>query len=701
MKINRIELNNFKSYFESQTFNFKEGLNIISGRVGTGKTSLFEAFQWLLLDDLTQSNRVDEDFILNKKFEHESKLKNVSKIESSIILEVEDENVIYEIKKENIYKLNEDSYSFIERNKSINYKDAKTGNSKLITDNREVEAKLDMLFPEKLRKYLLFKGEALNQLIDFSNPNTLEQAVKQISYLPLFTRMKKINEKILDNTQRKYNNKLSAYTRDKKKSDELNKTIEIKKRDLNKYKELLENSNKEIENLETKEKEYLEKLTFIAGFPQLKEEEANLEYKRKRLIDELENIDEKLKFVYVDKWILSNSHPLLEKAEIELRKFVDWRHDQIVESKEQLELGVPGDHLIRKMIIERKCLICGTSEEDKPDLLSIIEKHLDENKKTLNVLSEEVEDLNEKILDILKNVNNIKNYTKDTEQEIINHINRNKEKEDDIAKVTEELNKIKEKINNLINEKGFQIEHLDHRSISSALNRIKDEISIKRNQQRYYDNQVGELEPEIKSLTKKLEDIVVVDIDVNELSEKKALNYLETIKSLIDNKVKEEKFNLITEIEKEANEIQKNIVQHNKENKLTVVYTQIDKNNYSISFVDKDGNPNPGHGAQETLAKMSLISAVLKLSNEYKKESYPFIVDAPASNFDDTITKPFIESVSKNFEQGIVILKDIHFDLDNYKKEPFTNCIYTLEKVNDTNEESTLINSYTDLKTIK
>ena len=166
-------------------------------------------------------------------------------------------------------------------------------------------------------------------------------------------------------------------------------------------------------------------------------------------------------------------------------------------------------------------------------------------------------------------------------------------------------------------------------------------------------------------------------------------------------KVKLEKIDLIKKIEKEANKIQRDIIKQSIDNEIIVLYVKINEDDYSISFVDKDGNPNPGHGAQETLAKMSLISSVLKLSNEYKQESYPFIVDAPASNFDDTITKPFIRSVSDNFSQGIVILKDIHLEIDNYKKESFTNTIYSIEKIFDGKNESTITNNYSKINLIK
>ena len=93
-----------------------------------------------------------------------------AKIELEVIVESENKSAItYQISKTNVYLLNKDSYIFSETNTIVSYDEPRTGNAKLIDDFNEVEAKLDELFPEKLRRYLLFKGETLNQLIDFSN----------------------------------------------------------------------------------------------------------------------------------------------------------------------------------------------------------------------------------------------------------------------------------------------------------------------------------------------------------------------------------------------------------------------------------------------------------------------------------------------------------------------------------------------------
>ena len=58
MIINSISMKNFQCYFgghERNTFTFKEGLNLVIGDNGGGKSKLFDAFYWVLYDQIFNS----------------------------------------------------------------------------------------------------------------------------------------------------------------------------------------------------------------------------------------------------------------------------------------------------------------------------------------------------------------------------------------------------------------------------------------------------------------------------------------------------------------------------------------------------------------------------------------------------------------------------------------------------------------------
>jgi len=48
MIIKSVTINNFRSYYGENTFEFSKGLTLIIGGNGDGKTTFFEALEWLL-----------------------------------------------------------------------------------------------------------------------------------------------------------------------------------------------------------------------------------------------------------------------------------------------------------------------------------------------------------------------------------------------------------------------------------------------------------------------------------------------------------------------------------------------------------------------------------------------------------------------------------------------------------------------------
>ena len=67
MIILKIEIENFRSYYKQNTFELTNGLNIIIGSNGDGKTTFYEALEWLFRTDGT--NKMDTKFISKKRIE--------------------------------------------------------------------------------------------------------------------------------------------------------------------------------------------------------------------------------------------------------------------------------------------------------------------------------------------------------------------------------------------------------------------------------------------------------------------------------------------------------------------------------------------------------------------------------------------------------------------------------------------------------
>ena len=171
-------------------------------------------------------------------------------------------------------------------------------------------------------------------------------------------------------------------------------------------------------------------------------------------------------------------------------------------------------------------------------------------------------------------------------------------------------------------------------------------------------------------------------------------------------KTKETEFNkLITKIEDKANEI---LAKTTKANKVINGKILIDRDSYIIKLIDLDNKNNDrdintGH---ITLMKMCIINAIVLISNEYKNKSYPFISDAPTSALDDGTTKLYYKILDEEFEQSIVMTKDLFtykdgqniVDKSSLKEFNFKN-VYIIQKDGATTD-LTESNSYSSLKKI-
>lgn len=67
MIIKKIEIENFRSYYKSNVFELVNSLNLIIGSNGDGKTTFYEALEWLFRTDGT--SKADTKLISKKRSE--------------------------------------------------------------------------------------------------------------------------------------------------------------------------------------------------------------------------------------------------------------------------------------------------------------------------------------------------------------------------------------------------------------------------------------------------------------------------------------------------------------------------------------------------------------------------------------------------------------------------------------------------------
>lgn len=168
MVIRKIQIENYLCYFDTNTFELSEGLNIILGENGEGKTKFFESVDWLFNGE----NR-ELDMLVSAKKLNETEIGDSFRVKVSMTVEQYGEKSIitksFLAKKE---KANECSTSsFMIEGISENSSGERT--------QVDGQTLLDRIFPFQIRKYSMFKGEA--ELNIFESDSALANLINLFS----------------------------------------------------------------------------------------------------------------------------------------------------------------------------------------------------------------------------------------------------------------------------------------------------------------------------------------------------------------------------------------------------------------------------------------------------------------------------------------------------------------------------------------
>ena len=697
MILRKIILNNFKSYKGSNEFEFSNGLNLISGTVGSGKTSLFEAFQWLI--ERREDEFVDSEFILNKSAENDAIQNGIKHIDCEIVLLFENDNKDYILSKKQVFNvasgtLNASSPEFL-----LEYVDEITGNS-ITQDNpleviREISNKF---FPQNIREYILFKGENLNELIDFENSNTLRNAVDRISYLKYFEKIYEVTKELKKKLETKYNNNLRA---DNKKKKAFNSAQENLNRLRGEHEEIinkLERYKSDVENLELEKQKYIDILTTLGEYPRLKNELKSKNHEKKHALAVGDELSDILRKSFLKDWMTTGFSDVIENCEKKFQEFFNEKNKKVEEGKSKLKMGIPGDPIIEQMLSDLNCHFCGRDFQENSNEYETVKSHFDKMKTNLaDLLDDSEREMEFRVNDLSSSIPSLKFSQKNAIDDFKNYNKKIARNTEALQQINLEISEIQSEIDTLLKQNS-NIKDIDSTQIKSSFKSIESDLYKKTKTRDSLNSRKNEIDREIIKEQINLKNNSSNIEQLKNTPESISKEYVELIEEIAREQISIEKKSFVSQIEQQANSIQESII---KNPNLVILYSRINPEDYTIDFIDKNGNPNPGHGAQNDLAKLSIISSVLKLSSSKMNQTFPFIVDAPASAFDDTIYKPFIESLSENFSQSIVILKDIDSEIDFYVAQDYTQKVYQLNKDSILDDGASMTSSITKIKELK
>lgn len=713
MIIKNLTIENFRSYYGENSIDIGNGLTLIIGANGDGKTTLFEAVEWLF-DTVGSLPKADNKYISKKK-----------------ISELMDSESAY-VKVSMTY-VNDGSERLIQKT----FKFTKSLSGEIFTSNfaydlymqngveKELESGVDAIrrfdrdFAPSIRKYCLFKGE--QNLNIFNNDEAMSYLVETFSQIRDFDPYLHFMENAKTWAEKATDNAIKADRKNSTEAQRLRNLITYEERQIGDLEKELKNKRDEAVNFQTLLEE-IEKNKEASSL--LVDTNSRLESLISQKLQAQNELNENYTFRLLDEmWILMGYESIAEEyrdlvgqLDKEQRKQQS-KYDQEVGAKKivaqinrdlsrghiPLAINIPDENTMREMIDEEFCKVCGRPAPKGSEPYLFMKKRLEDYLASLESEEEkeaEVEPLFKyayvkELYDRYSVLHNNMKFLNRLNAYIDNSIQYNLKKHEIIDRLSSNIEQEEERKKQIL----AQTDGLSEDDLVSTYNNISEWWKARSDAERRSDV----LEAQIKKHTDLLEGY---RSDFSKISEdSSAAMYSRTsqaIRRVLDSFVsakKKNKRDFLDQLEAVTNEY---LALLNKGDFRG--YAQIvEKPNSSaeIILIDTDGSRiYNANTALKTTMYMSLLFAVAKLTTVKHENDYPLIFDAPTSSFTAAKESDFFGVIAGINKQTIIVTKSFLIEdadgnsrLDTMRLKEIDAKKYRIEKAKPFDEK--------DLSTIR
>lgn len=684
MIIRRLEIENFRSYYGNENvFEFGDGLTLIIGDNGDGKTTFFEALQWLL-----DISKTDED-------QKKQALDNFSEMRKSQLEIGESANLRVKMDFEHDgYKSVEKEFIITKKGEDhfyvsdIKFKGKEeTTEGRLSSDGRNL---IKRCFDAEMQHFSMFKGESRLDVLD--GPKALKMLVEKYSDIKRFDDLVSLTSSFESSADKAY--------RKESKNDENTRSEAIRfDNELTKLSGEIQDIRKQIKELsiavnsyETMLKDLEQNQDTRDRYNELSQALAGKKDNASSLKASIEKVN--LNTSLLDQyWIMCAFPDILSAFKdkcAQLRREKERLHDEFIleRGKEQGELDalkkeneallnddaklpwyIPDDKYMKEMIKVHRCKVCNTPAPEGSEAYRFMVKKLEEYKKHINErarIKEEQVKLSKKQLfteEFIDEINVLANRLSGPEEAFIsglaNDINDRLEvvsrKSEELSQVKKEIEEIEEDISRLLIQAGNISEEMMKKNNSDVSNMFRKK---------------GEAELEIKDLeivlNSKLDRQVEVKEKMDNLKPGNSLSRLyQKVHFAFDQiakasfRAKEKNlYNFLNALREGANLYMDRLSTKDFHGEVSLFYKK-DKEEAGIRLKSSNGTyiKKPSD-SQKTVMYISILFAVSDFAYKKTDEEYPLIFDAATSSFGDAKEEDFYNIINDVKKQCIVITKD-------------------------------------------
>lgn len=680
MIIKEIRIKNFRSYYgDNNLFEFSDGLTLILGDNGDGKTTFFEALEWLFRTELDRGSL---------------ELENVSEMrKSKLEIGEQDEVSVFMSFEHNGMKSVEKSFTF-ERTGESSYRVGKvnyTGYEDTFSGREQVSGKLliNRCYDAFIQRFSMFKGES--RLDVFDDKTALKTLVDKFSDIKAFDELVEITNGFSKKSEAAY---LKEMKSDEKVSIEA-KSLELKIKSVNEKifqkKTDIKEKQASIDIYSSSLKELEQTQKSSERFKEIEDRRKTQQEKKTRIMSQIRAID--YNHALLDKyWILAPFPKVLQEFKQKCSLFSREKRRQerefdkqqaetigklkavkeiqgtLINGSTELPWYLPDQETMEEMIHDHICKVCGRPAPEGSDAFEYMVHKLEDYKKHVEAkIQKELQEkeISDKTLFKYNQIENLHNLSislsGSNESEINSYVVQINERLELVSRLREELKTIESKLQDTLDEKSrllIQAGNVSETVLEKnykdiiglyeqkgraevRLTEMKSDLSLLENQLSGYQKELDELNPS-SSQVKILKDVH---------------RALEEINKAFTNAKESNLRRFLHELEDKANEYL-DILSANDFHGMVRLYKTADESTEIKLISSNNTEITKPSGSQKTEMYISVLFAISDFTKEKRDEDYPLIFDAATSSFGDSKEEEFYNVIDGLDKQCIIVTKD-------------------------------------------
>lgn len=700
MIIKEIRIRNFRSYYgNNNRFEFSDGLSIIVGDNGDGKTTFFEAIQWLLNTTADKAS-----------------IESISEMRKSQ-MEVGDEDVVSvsmvfdhfgekSVEKTFTFTKTENGFS-LSKVQYIGYES--DGVQRINVNGKTL---IERCYDTFIQRYSMFKGES--ELNVFDNKTSLKELVDKFSDIRKFDDLVDLTAAFESKSNAAYNKELTSDRKVAKQAKELGFRITTLLNEISQIKSEIRDKVKALEIFSKKLEDLEQNQEASERYQDIKKRLRSLEEKRNRLAATIQSVD--YNHSLLDRmWILCAFMPILQdfkkkssafsKEKRKLEKEFDRERAKalgkleaikeiqgaLVNGATELPWYLPNQETMEEMIHDHICKVCGRVAEEGSEAYQFMVNKLEEYKRHAEAKAhaesqkKELENQSPFSSSHIEALHNLSiSLSGSREAEIGEIPTLIRDRQELVARLQSEVTELERKIQDLADDKARLLisQNASEQELDADFGNIKGLFEQKERaitRKADLEHSLNLKEAEYEELKKEQDALnpensqAVILKDVHRTFEAIAAAFLSAKRENLSR--------FLSELEEKANQYLVKLSAEDFHGEIHLVQTAEDSTEIKLFSSNGTQITRPS-GSQKTVMYISVLFAISDFTSEKRDEDYPLIFDAATSSFGDSKEKDFYNIINQLHKQCIIVTKDFleRGVLQNDEISQLTCRVYRIKK---------------------